>query len=403
MKYIYVILFFVFAINISYSQSSGGIMFRDSVYVNYLVTPGVIYGSNTNYHDSNEVLTMDIYEPETAPAIKRPLIIFIHGGGFTSGNETYLAFMCADFTERGYITATINYRIGVPFKSDSVQFGEAVYRAVQDARAAERYLRANATEYCIDTNFIFMGGTSAGTITALEAAWWQQSEVPSYIDTTVMGSLDHADNNLNFKSRVKGVINCWGAVTDSAIISNNPSVSVISFVGDSDKTIPPYEGYINTNDSEVNVIVYGSYFIDKKLQQLGALHQLKIFDGVGHGLGIVDPRWDTIINMSSNFVYDKFFQSYTPAVCRNEDLLITTPTVKASENEIQIQNNEAVTVLETKFYNLWGQDILDITYPILPWQTLNYPINKWASGIYIANFILTNGTVQTEKFVLITH
>lgn len=402
MKYFYTALFISFTLT-AHSQIGYGVQFRDSVFENYLVTSGVIYGSNTNYRDSNEILTMDIYEPETAPAIKRPLIILIHGGGFTSGNQTYLAFMCADFTERGYITATINYRIGLPFKSDSIQFNEEVYRAVQDARAAERYLRANASAYCIDTNFIFMGGTSAGTITALEAAWWKQSEVPSYIDTTVMGSLDHADNTLDFKSRVKGIINCWGAVTDSTIISNNPPVGVISFVGDSDKTIPPYDGYINTSDSEMDVFVNGSYFIDKKMQQLDAAHQLKTFEGVGHGLGLVDPRWDTVVNMSSNFLYTTFLKKYIPPACRNKSLLITTPNIKADENELQIQNDEDLLILETKFYNLWGQDILDVNYPILPGQNLNFPIGNWASGIYIARFNLGNGSIQTKKFIVVPH
>lgn len=61
---------------------------------------------------------------------------------------------------------SINYRLtGVVYPATSSI--QAVLDATEDARAAVRYLRAEATNYNIDTDRIFLMGDSAGAITAL--------------------------------------------------------------------------------------------------------------------------------------------------------------------------------------------------------------------------------------------
>ncbi len=84
---------------------------------------------------------------------KRPAVLLIHGGGWTSGAKENLIPMAVELAKRGYVTATVEYRLSA----------EAPYPAgVQDLKAAVRWLRANAPAYGIDPDRIAAYGCSAG-------------------------------------------------------------------------------------------------------------------------------------------------------------------------------------------------------------------------------------------------
>jgi acetyl esterase/lipase len=96
--------------------------------------------------------TMDIIRPREATQV-RPAVLLVHGGGFRAGaKESYLP-LAITLAERGYVAATANYRL-----SPRNQFPAAV----QDVKAAVRFLRANAARYSIDSGHIGALGGSAG-------------------------------------------------------------------------------------------------------------------------------------------------------------------------------------------------------------------------------------------------
>jgi acetyl esterase/lipase len=103
-------------------------------------------------------LQLDLYLPaQTLQAQTKgaalPGIVFVHGGGWRTGVRANFAPMAIRMAERGYAAATISYRLSP----------EALYpAAVQDARAAVRWLRSHAAEYGIDPGRIAIGGGSAG-------------------------------------------------------------------------------------------------------------------------------------------------------------------------------------------------------------------------------------------------
>lgn len=98
-------------------------------------------------------LQLDLYLPVQARAGQVPGIVFVHGGGWRAGVRDNFAPMAIRMAERGYAAATISYRLSP----------EALYpAAVQDARAAVRWMRAHAKEYGIDPARIAIGGGSAG-------------------------------------------------------------------------------------------------------------------------------------------------------------------------------------------------------------------------------------------------
>jgi carboxylesterase type B len=134
---------------------------------------------------------------------KRPFILLIHGGGFRTGCKSQLNEECLEFAKRGYVAATIDYRLGwvkgdekqtcsnsfcfnaecsvpqgdsckVEYK-DSLSF--AIYRALQDASAAMRFITHYANKLHIDTGYLYIGGHSAGSIIALNICYTNQLEL----------------------------------------------------------------------------------------------------------------------------------------------------------------------------------------------------------------------------------
>lgn len=99
--------------------------------------------------DASQVL--DVYFPEKRGDEPLPLLVWVHGGGWTSGSKSQPPYLYQ--LERGYLVASIEYRFSQ----------KAIFPAqIQDCQAAIRWLRANAEKYNIDPNRIGVGGASAG-------------------------------------------------------------------------------------------------------------------------------------------------------------------------------------------------------------------------------------------------
>ena len=108
----------------------------------------------------DRTMEMDIYRPNDAWG-KMPAIVCIHGGGWAKGSRESHGAMAQALASRGYVAATISYRLS----------GEAKFPAqIHDCKAAVRFLRSHADEYGIDADHIGAIGLSAGGhLTALLA------------------------------------------------------------------------------------------------------------------------------------------------------------------------------------------------------------------------------------------
>ena len=80
-------------------------------------------------------------------------MLCIHGGGFRAGKRDSYDALCLKLAERGYVAATITYRLAPKHKFPA---------AVHDTKAAVRWLRANAAKYKINSEKIGVTGGSAG-------------------------------------------------------------------------------------------------------------------------------------------------------------------------------------------------------------------------------------------------
>ena len=109
--------------------------------------PALVYAS----YGEREML-LDLWRPKAATQ-PLPAIICIHGGGWFKGDRASMANLAQALAEKGYVTATISYRLS----------GEAKFpAAIQDCKAAVRFLRANAAKFGIQADAIGVAGLSAG-------------------------------------------------------------------------------------------------------------------------------------------------------------------------------------------------------------------------------------------------
>ena len=103
-------------------------------------------------------LQMTLYYPQDTASL--PVIMFIHGGGFFSGDMTLAAndSVAETLVQYGYVVASINYRLAPTYQWPD---------QIQDAKCAVRYLRANSASLHINSNEIGVYGESVGALLAL--------------------------------------------------------------------------------------------------------------------------------------------------------------------------------------------------------------------------------------------
>lgn len=204
---------------------------------------------NTVTYSSVTGMQMDIYQPAGDVLPARPLIVLAHGGSFINGNRTNdltIDSLCVRFAERGYVTASIDYRLGnIINLLDSVNALHEMLATVNDFKAAVRYFYKDASAsntYKIDTSKIFIGGNSSGAIMAMHYAFIDsEAETPAnyqgIMDTT--GGIDGNAGNPGYSYKIKAVINLAGGLNVPEFIGPG-SMPIVSAQGDADATDPYY-------------------------------------------------------------------------------------------------------------------------------------------------------------------
>jgi predicted peptidase len=253
----------------------------------------IIYGNNINADGKKQDLKMDIFfPPNVVPGKTYPMVMLIHGGTFLNGNKGNLTVHCKQLADSGFVAVSIDYRLGWNVfsalggcdKVDVNSLTQANYRAVQDTHAAMRFLVANADKYHIDTKWLFIGGGSAGAITALDLVYMTQkfaNDKLAYAVST-LGNIDTASNTYTNKFKIKGICDMWGALPDSTLITKKNVLPTIFYHGTADKTVPYNRGYYMPNCPRVPEL-FGSACL---YRQTVAMGQAAIFNtsiGGKHG------------------------------------------------------------------------------------------------------------------------
>ncbi|RZK56341.1 MAG: alpha/beta hydrolase, partial [Hymenobacter sp.] len=260
------------------------------VFAGVTVASNVVYGSAPTYTGTTQQLVMDIYQPTGDTVNRRPLVIFAHQGGFLTGSKTdaYMVNICTRLARLGYVTASIEYRLGFPLTglaqpADTTGVAQAAIRGMQDMRAAVRFFRqdaATAKAYRVHANYIMAAGSSAGAFIALQIGYLDKaSEVPGYVGLAALGGIEGNGGNGGYSSAVAAVINLSGATQSPSIIEAG-NVPLCSVHGTADATVPYFQGRIGSILPPK--YVYGSGRLNPRAAALGIRNTLRTFTRAGH-------------------------------------------------------------------------------------------------------------------------
>lgn len=248
----------------------------------------VQYAAAPDTNGVQQLLLMDIYFPAGArTGTKYPLVLFIHGGAFVEGKKEDVSNHCQILADSGFVAATINYRLGWrngtnKCEGDTASKRLAIYRAIQDANAALRYLVIKAGDYAIDTSHIFIGGSSAGAGTALLTTYCTDAVAQQLAPTerAALGPVNTSGNTISNSFTIKAVANLWGALPDSNLISWTMAKPMISFHGIGDDVVP-YD-YGRSGNCPNYGMEFGSACLSRRLYAINTPCILHLKEGAGH-------------------------------------------------------------------------------------------------------------------------
>jgi acetyl esterase/lipase len=230
---------------------------------------------------------LDLLLPKDRKAKKRPMVVFVHGGGWRSGQkEDGLDVIRAVTATGDYAAATINYRLAPGSKWPA---------QIHDCKAAIRFLRGKAHEYGIDPDRIGVVGMSAGG--HLVSLLGTENE-----DPTLEGTLGAF---AKVSSRVQCVVNFFGPtdfitnlLPDAPEDRSNGRKMVVEFLGKDEaearsnakaaspvswvtKDDAPFFTAHGTKDTLVPFSQATS--IHSALEKAGVESHLVAMEGAGHG------------------------------------------------------------------------------------------------------------------------
>ena len=162
--------------------------------------------ANYRHRGETKSLLLDIYLPSdnVSNSSELPLIIYIHGGGWREFSKEICPGKIV--AQKGWAIACINYRYST----------EAIFPAqIHDAKAAVRWLKANAKQYNLDPDRFAAWGASAGGHLSLLLG---TSEGVASLEGDLGKGLALRDRgNLNYSSSVKAVCSFY-APTDFTLV-----------------------------------------------------------------------------------------------------------------------------------------------------------------------------------------
>ncbi|MEZ5107144.1 MAG: alpha/beta hydrolase [Draconibacterium sp.] len=183
-------------------------------------------------------LQIDVYKKKELKE-KAPLLVFIHGGGWRSGKrQDYLVYLL-DYAEKGYVTATISYRL----KKDSIYPA-----AIEDVMDGIDFLFQHGETYGYDTSRVALIGGSAGAHLSMLAGYgWekpQKHKVKAVVD--IYGPVDMTTPYAQTQFMVNDFIGhpysekpelYWEASPAKYLNKNLPPTLILQ--GTSDNLLPP--------------------------------------------------------------------------------------------------------------------------------------------------------------------
>jgi poly(3-hydroxybutyrate) depolymerase len=266
--------------------------------------------TNTITYFKNDTLALELnlFIPKAEKNKKFPLVIYAHGGGFSTGKRADGDTLCMKLSDNGFLAATITYTLYMKDKSfgcDGIVSEKirAMQFAANDLWRATEFFIDNQEKYNVDVSKIFIAGSSAGAETAIHAAFWDFNTMNLY-NTILPPDFKYA-----------GLIAGSGAIMDINLINEKNKIPMMMFHGSADKTVPYGTGSHRTCKTNASgwLIFFGSYSIYNHLLSLNSPAQLFTFCGGGHEysgeLFYKNPK--PVLNFLNDVLNGNKFQAHT--------------------------------------------------------------------------------------------
>jgi acetyl esterase/lipase len=247
---------------------------------------------------------MDIYFPIKTNENPSPVLIYVHGGAWITGNKDTTEGLndISELLSRDYIIAVVNYRLAPNYKFPA---------QIEDVKCAVRYLRANAVKYGIDSeNIGAWGDSSGGHLVALLA-------LTNETDGFDIGQYT------NYSSSIEVAVDYYGPtnITDPNFYNiyslalqdifgsyeNMVNASPVKYVS---KNSPPF--LIFQGDKDMIVFQSQSEGLYEKLIENNVTAKLVIVKNANHGFislgGSISPTRKEITTMVADF-FDKYLKN----------------------------------------------------------------------------------------------
>ncbi len=231
------------------------------------------------YAEQSPAEKLDLYLP-TAHGTLAPVVIWIHGGGFTVGDKGSMPRQnfgpapkptsvmgpyqiqvpdVATLTAKGYAVVSLNYRLGASMFAGALP-------ALMDGKAAVRFLRANADKYHLDAGkFAVWGNSAGGYMAAMLGVTGDQATV---FDDPSLG-------NAGVSSAVQAVVVWYGAEDRLP----DPELSIVHYLPTA-RMLPPFR--IVNGDADMVISPAQAGRLHEALVKAGATSTLTILPGAGH-------------------------------------------------------------------------------------------------------------------------
>lgn len=246
--------------------------YRDVVFPNVTISSDIQYGSAPDLNTQQPVaLKLDLYQPTGDKTAARPAVVYAHSGGFSGGDKAGEANLFEPLVQRGFVVASINYRLlttGCTGADLTPECTVGAQAGINDGQAAVRWLRANAATYRIDTNRIAFEGFSAGAIiaTGVGLTW----------------ATPGTSGNPGYSSKVSSWVSISGGFPGGELVGPGDPAGYL-FSGTADTTVP-YQWSVDTA---------------RALDQTGALAVLYTEQGMGH----VPPDTAVLTQQATSFYW----------------------------------------------------------------------------------------------------
>lgn len=202
------------------------------------------FGGNRGYrlaladghYGADPAQRVEVIVPATAPAQPLPVVVFIHGGSWNSGDPRVYRFVGRQLARRGYVVINAGYRLGPPGQFPAM---------LEDGAAALAWVQANAARWSGDPAGVCLIGHSAGAYNAamlvLERQWLGRAGLP---EGFVRGFIGLSGPYDFYPFTSESARAAFGAVADPAMtqpvtFARGDAPPMLLLSGDRDTTVKP--------------------------------------------------------------------------------------------------------------------------------------------------------------------